>query len=194
MNTREEILQLTDGIVRRKGFASFSYADLSIIMDVAKPAIHHHFKHKEDLGMAIIDREIRSLFMSRLKWIKSEIDGAGQMKELVRIFYKRCKSNHLCLTGALAVESEQLSTEMYYKLREMCDSIVDTIDIILQKGLQDGSLRFEGTSKERATMVAALLASSLQLSRIMGGNIFEIIIDRMIADLGADFKVADINN
>ena len=42
-------------LVRTRGFAGFSYADLSERVGIQKASIHHHFPTKEALGGVLID-------------------------------------------------------------------------------------------------------------------------------------------
>ena len=54
-DTRERLLRETETLVRTRGYAAFSYADLSERVGIRKASIHHHFRTKEDLGAALID-------------------------------------------------------------------------------------------------------------------------------------------
>ncbi len=53
--TRELLLKEAEALMRTRGYAAFSYADLSERIGIRKASIHHHFPTKEDLGNALID-------------------------------------------------------------------------------------------------------------------------------------------
>ena len=54
MDRKTEILKLTAEMLKVKGFDSFSYNDLSQEIGISKASIHHHFKRKGDLGLALL--------------------------------------------------------------------------------------------------------------------------------------------
>ncbi len=53
MGTKELLLKEAEMLVRTRGFAAFSYADLSERVGIRKASIHHHFPTKEELGGAL---------------------------------------------------------------------------------------------------------------------------------------------
>ena len=55
MDTRTTLIDKAIGIVRKTGYAGFSYADLSDAVGIRKASIHHHFPSKGDLGVAMVE-------------------------------------------------------------------------------------------------------------------------------------------
>jgi TetR/AcrR family transcriptional repressor of nem operon len=55
LDTRALLLQEAETLMRTRGFAAFSYADLSQRIGIRKASIHHHFPTKEALAGALID-------------------------------------------------------------------------------------------------------------------------------------------
>uniref|UniRef100_UPI0016411DC9 TetR/AcrR family transcriptional regulator n=1 Tax=Burkholderia gladioli TaxID=28095 RepID=UPI0016411DC9 len=53
--TRDALVQAAEGLMRSRGYAAFSYADLVETVGIRKASIHHHFPTKEDLGVAIVE-------------------------------------------------------------------------------------------------------------------------------------------
>src|SRR5690606_25474982 len=54
-DTRSALLSEAEALIRTRGYAAFSYADLSERVGIRKASIHHHFPTKEALGIAVID-------------------------------------------------------------------------------------------------------------------------------------------
>ena len=52
-NRKKQILDLSNELVQKLGYDSFSYADLSKKLAITKASIHHYFPKKEDLGLEL---------------------------------------------------------------------------------------------------------------------------------------------
>ncbi len=62
MNTREQIIQLADTLIRERGYNAFSFYDISKKIEFKTAYIHYHFPVKLNLGVAVIERHIKNLF------------------------------------------------------------------------------------------------------------------------------------
>src|SRR6476469_3227193 len=54
-DTRAQLLSEAESLIRTRGYAAFSYADLAEKVGIRKASIHHHFPTKEILGATLID-------------------------------------------------------------------------------------------------------------------------------------------
>ena len=72
MNTREQIIQLADSLIREKGYNAFSFYDISKSVGIKTASIHYHFPAKSDLGIAVIEHHIQHLELVKKKF-ESEI-------------------------------------------------------------------------------------------------------------------------
>lgn len=188
--TREDILYLADELIRRKGFNAFSYADIAVIMEIRNAAVHYHFPAKSDLGQAVIEKELE-----RLRQYRSRAEGspgAEQLKWLVSAFYRNSQLNYICLMGSLLPDFATFAAGMQEKITEMCSVILEWVKGSLERAKGEGSLRFEGAATDRAALVVSTLLSSLLLVRALGENVFLPMVDRLLEDLGADWRVSDL--
>ena len=188
--TRQEILELADQMVRNGGYNAFSYADIASQLDIRRAAIHYYFPFKSDLGTSIIDREIQAMEANRQSWLN--LPGDEQLRRLIGIFLASSRTGRLCLTGALTPEFTGFSPLMQDKLAEMCRRILEWMGDCLDEGREKRSLHFTGKSADRAILLMSTLASSLLLCRVLGPETFDRSIDCLLADLGAGFRVMDI--
>ena len=60
-HAREAIMGAAEHLLRSKGYAAFSYADLAEVGGIRKASIHHHFPTKEYLGTSIDKDYIRKV-------------------------------------------------------------------------------------------------------------------------------------
>jgi TetR/AcrR family transcriptional repressor of nem operon len=180
--TRNEIIELADQLIRKKGFHGFSYADISGIMDVRNAAIHYHFPSKSGLGIGVIEEELKRMAISRGDW--AGLPGDEQVKKLMQVFFDSSRRGEICLTGALTPDFDTLTPEMQEKVAEMCETILDWMGACLEKGRDERTLHFHGKVRDRALLLMSCLVSSLLLSRVLGETVFDRMMDQLLKDLG----------
>jgi AcrR family transcriptional regulator len=188
--TREHIIDLADTVIRQKGFNSFSYADIAVVLNIRNAAIHYHFATKSLLGQAVIYEEIMRLEDYRHR--NAGLAGHLQLKHLIQTFYHNSLRHAICLMGALTPEFATFDADMQSILRRLCIAIRDWVRECLEKARTAGKLAFQGTAGDRAALVVSTLLSSLLLSRIEGEGLFPRMLDQLLADLGADWRIHDL--
>ncbi|MFC7669875.1 TetR/AcrR family transcriptional regulator [Hymenobacter humi] len=60
-DTRTRIVDLAENLLLERGFNAFSYQHIARKLGVKPAAIHYHFPSKDDLGTAIVARQLRRL-------------------------------------------------------------------------------------------------------------------------------------
>lgn len=174
---------MADKLIREKGFNAFSYKDISEPLQVKNAAIHYHFPSKMDLGIEVVEQEIRSLALNTEKWKKLPED--EQLAKFCNVFRRHCNNGNVCLMGSLAPDYETLSPEMREKVHEMAAAIVEWVTGCLEQGRKHKRFHFKGSAEDRALLVISNLQSSLLLSRVLGPAAFHRISRQLLADLGA---------
>src|SRR5258708_1790217 len=188
--TREHIIHLADVMIREKGFNTFSYADIAVVLDIRNAAIHYHFPTKSLLGQAVIDEELMRLEGYRQQ--NRELGGDLQVKHLVETFYHNSLRHAVCLMGALTPEFATFDEGMQSMLRKLCTAIREWMGDCLEEARTAGRLRFEGTAADRAALLVSTLLSALLLSRVEGEGLFRRMLDQLLTDLGADWRIGDL--
>jgi hypothetical protein len=120
-----------------------------------------------------------------------QIGGEEQLKQLVETFYYNCQRNAICLMGALTPEFATFDAEMQSMLRKLSAAVREWVAECLEEARTAGSLRFSGGATDRAVLLVSTLLSSLLLSRVEQGELFQRTIDQLLEDLGASWRVAD---
>src|ERR671924_785572 len=109
-NTKRAIMDLAETFIQEKGFNGFSYAHIAKALDVKNAAIHYHFRSKEELACAVIQR-YRDRFQL---WINnSRIKDLSPQEKLDWFFgiyaNTRADNGKVCLGGSLETEFNSLS-------------------------------------------------------------------------------------
>jgi TetR/AcrR family transcriptional repressor of nem operon len=191
MNTRDKIVYIADELIRSQGYNAFSYSDIGKDMAIRPAAIHYHFPTKTDLGLEVIRQELARVTAFR----RQAPDGTSgdQLKRLFQTFWRQSVERRLCLIGALTPDFTTFDDPMQDAVKKLCSEIAGWVAVCLEEERKEGRMRFEGTAADRALLVLSTLLSSLLLGRVMGGHsVFESMADQLLRDLGADWKVWDL--
>lgn len=188
--TRDHIIRLADSLIRQRGFNAFSYADIAVVLNIRNAAIHYHFPGKSLLGQAVVGEELRRLEDYRQAHPKER--GDLQLQHLVGIFYRNSQRQAVCLMGALTPEFATFDAGMQAMVQRLCIAIREWVGDCLEEARKAGRLRFGGSAADRAALVVSTLLSSLLLSRVEGAGLFSRMVDQLLEDLGAEWRVSDL--
>lgn len=181
MSTRDRILASAEALFRTRGFNAFSYYDLAEALHVQAPAIHYHFRTKDDLAVAILEQE-RSRFAAFAQ-DTVDVDPVLRLKRFVASFAPHAEAHQICLVGASGGDYHTFGAKVHTTIKAMADDIISWLTSTLRDGRRSGAFVFTGQPATRAMMVAATLAASLHLARIMGVDAHRRIARQLIADL-----------
>src|SRR5271167_1241023 len=109
-DTRRELLDLAETLVRTRGYNGFSYRDLAEQIGIKTASIHYHFPSKGDLGEALVEKD-REEFAKNLAQLDAvEKDLRRRLERFIQFFQARTIGcdNRMCLGAMLAVEQETL--------------------------------------------------------------------------------------
>ncbi|MEM7334493.1 MAG: TetR/AcrR family transcriptional regulator [Chloroflexota bacterium] len=184
MDRKTEIIQLTIEMLKVKGFDSFSYNDLSQEIGISKASIHHHFKRKEDLGLALLVFMKEGVLRRNEHLYEIELSPWEKLEAFfnmnARVIENGTKS---CPVNSLQANVNVISAEMADVLKEIVDLEIDLVTIILEEGRKEGQLFFKGKARDHAALVVSTTRGAMQQSRIHGHEFFRQTIEQMKTNL-----------
>ncbi|MCC9043120.1 TetR/AcrR family transcriptional regulator [Myroides sp. M-43] len=172
-DTKTDIVNIADELIRTKGYNAFSYTDISTRLNIKNASIHYHFPTKSDLGVEVIKSTIGQFKVVTGAWNK--MDSYTQFKKFVTMHDKTNKKHWLCLMGALSSSVDTLSDDMKKELKKMANTILDYLTDLLAKGKEEGVFSFDTDAKTKAYLVQSSLLASLLLDNVMGDKTYKII-------------------
>lgn len=141
MSTRSELLASAESLLRTKGYAAFSYADLAEIIGISKASIHHHFPTKEKLGIAIVENYIFR-FNKILNEINQESESAVQrLIKFSALFRESRDMSLLPLCGALAAEVSVLPDSLRELTKSFFEIHLRWIESTVKLGQECGEIK-----------------------------------------------------
>lgn len=186
MERKEEILALADSLVKSVGYDGFSYADLSEKLGITKASIHHHFPHKEDLGLALCDSYER--YQAEKFAALEAQDGPAWDKlerwlkmggELVKDHGKNCP------VAALKGQLHTLPPSVQARLKALDEQELGFFTRVLEAGRASGELAFEGEASAEAALLVCAYKGALSFARVQGCGFFTRILSQMKRSLTA---------
>ena len=183
-DTRGRILELAENLLLERGYNAFSYQHIAKEMGIKPAAIHYHYPGKDDLGTAIITRQLRRLRKWRDLPRVAELPPAKQLEALLAVYEGHLhQERRVCLFGALAADFRTLPAPMQAELRTFNRELTEWLAQVLAVGRATGSLRFVGSPAAKAVQVLTTLAGALQVARVHDETSYQIIVGQLRLEL-----------
>lgn len=141
MSTRSDLLFSAESLLRTRGYAAFSYADLAKNIGITKASIHHHFPTKENLGIAIVESYIFR-FSNTLEDLNKELPLASERLTAFAQFFQQSSScGMLPLCGALAADLSALPNSLQELTKKFFEIHLAWLETNIELGQAQGELK-----------------------------------------------------
>ncbi|MCO8314198.1 TetR/AcrR family transcriptional regulator [Pseudomonas mandelii] len=182
MSTRSDLLTSAEILLRTKGYAAFSYADLAEDIGIKKASIHHHFPTKESLAIAIVESYLFR-FKNQLECINDENTGIiDRLNAFASMFAQSSKNAMLPLCGALAAELLALPESLKELTRDFFEIHLNWLQANIVLGQAAGELKAELDGVKVARFILNTLEGGSFVSWALSDNYeqssgFDFILD-----------------
>jgi TetR/AcrR family transcriptional repressor of nem operon len=164
-DTRKRILDIAEELLLTRGFNAFSYQFVSSALGVRNAAIHYHFPHKTDLGVALIERYRRRL--QRFINAQLPLDVETQLTryfELAESYFRH--DQQVCPSGMLTTEFHTLPDEMRQAAAAFIAEMQAWSISIARRGREEGVFHYPGNENAMGVLMLAAMQGALQLARV----------------------------
>lgn len=122
-STKDAIVTAADDLFYRQGFESTSFADVSGSVGISRGNFYHHFKSKDEILDAVIERRIEDREILLEKWETDGTSPAQRVKCFIRILcVNEAKiRKYGCPIGTLSTELSKLKHEATGDARRLFD-------------------------------------------------------------------------
>ena len=168
-DTRAALLLQAETLVRRRGYAGFSYADLAETVGIRKASIHHHFATKSDLAHALV-AAYDARYDAALAGIRAdEPDAIGRIAAYGALYLGGVEAGLGCLCAVLAIEGEALPASLRADIVGFFEKHIAWLEGVLAEGIAAGCVRASAEPGPTARMVIAALEGALLMERLLAG-------------------------
>ena len=184
--TATRILDVAERLVQTRGFNGFSYADVAGELAVTKASLHYHFPGKAELGEALINR-YATRFAEALQAIDAQrSDVHTKLAAYAALYAGVLREQRMCLCGMMAADYETLPPAMRTAVVRFFDKNEVWLERVLDQGVSEGALRYEGSTQEAAQLIISALEGAMLVARPYGDpKRFQAVAHRLLATLTA---------
>ncbi len=158
--TRDAIMDAAERLLRSRGYAAFSYADLAEVVGIRKASIHHHFPTKEDLGTAIVKDYIHKVTENFAQTEASSPRLDDRLEGFRQGFRVGADLGMLPLCGALAAEKDALPQGLQQLTSEFFDMQLRWLAKILDEAMAVGEIPAGVDTSQRAYQLLSVMEGS----------------------------------
>ncbi|CAG2161134.1 TetR/AcrR family transcriptional regulator [Cupriavidus numazuensis] len=117
LSVREQLIEHTLVLIRRKGFNGFSYRDLAELVGVKTSSIHYYFPSKDDLVLEAVG-EYSARTHERIRAIDTKQPPAEQARQYLEPLRAGLDCDQACLVDMLSADVLSLSEQARATMRE----------------------------------------------------------------------------
>ncbi|WPU95321.1 TetR/AcrR family transcriptional regulator [Mucilaginibacter sabulilitoris] len=178
LSTKEKIVELGRSFIQQIGYHAFNYKQISSQLNIKNAAVHHYYPTKEDLGLAVIEKDRRDFEV-----MTKQVENATPMEKLEALLYNYDQyfndNNKMCMIGTFCSSYNDVPQNIRIAATQYLNIVSKWLTNTLQEGLDRGDFKFEGTAEKMANLWGATLPGSLQIGRALGANYFNSVIDQL---------------
>lgn len=155
--TVEKILNVSEKLFTEKGYENTSIQDIiDQLGGLTKGAIYHHFKSKEDIMLAVIDRKFIEHDARWLQIMRSQegMSGLEKLRELLLASIVSPKQSELFQSAPRLLDNPKMLTLQLKSIKD--ETAPMWIEPVIREGIEDGSIK-TGYPKELAEVILLLI-------------------------------------
>jgi len=172
-DARARLLEAALSVIRAKGYSATSVDELCAAAGVTKGAFFHHFKSKEELGVAAADywsEATGAVFAAAPYHDHADpLDRVIGYVEFRKALLRGGVPDFTCLVGTMVQETYETAPA----IREACDRSISghaaTLEADIEAAMRDRNMSPEWTAKSLALHTQAVLQGAFILAKAKGG-------------------------
>ncbi|MGH8210511.1 MAG: TetR/AcrR family transcriptional regulator [Steroidobacteraceae bacterium] len=179
---RDEILDVSEALIRRVGFNGFSTRDVAEAVGIKAASVHYHFPMKADIGVAVTERYTRRFLQDLGEPTEFDGDAKKVISRYVTSFRRALiRDEKLCLCAVLGAEIGSLPSEVGSNTRSFFEQNIEWL-----KSALTACRLSDAKAKAYAVHVLASLEGAMIVSKTMRDeSVFESVAKTLskLADL-----------
>jgi TetR/AcrR family transcriptional regulator, transcriptional repressor for nem operon len=169
--TRDQILDAASRLIHLQGYHCTSLDDVLRESGVGKGNFYYHFRSKEDLGYAIIERLVTAFLARTLEpaFADAESDVMSQIEGFLDLVLDNQRQRNCvggCPMGNLASELSDVHEGFRRRLAEIFAEWQRTLTDALARGQARGQLRSDCNPERAAHFLVAALEGAILMTKV----------------------------
>jgi len=164
---REQLLEHTLILIRKRGCNGFSYRDLAELVGVKTSSIHYYFPSKDDLILEAV-KEYSRRITERLGSISPDLPVLDQARLYLDPLRQTCGSDQICLAGMLSTEILSLPESVHKILKDFYHINEAWLARLLERGQKERDTPYPVPPLMLAQVIYGALQNGLIAARLFG--------------------------
>ena len=166
LDRKTQILDIAADLLQTKSVSAFSYQDISDRLGIRKASVHHHFRTKRQLVVALAERYVEDVDR-RFSQIEATTDDPWRRLDawVAAAGEIAASGDRICPMGSLSSQYNVLPDECHQVMHRLHGRAHAFVTGIVTDGRAQGVMHFAGEPADRATMMIAAMQGALQLQR-----------------------------
>ena len=186
--TSDDILACTRKLIVAGGYNGFSYADISEIVGIRKPSIHHHFPSKVDLVQTLVARYTEAAQEGIAALEGSVSDPLGLLRAYIG-YWATCiedDSAPFCICALLAGEMPILPEPVALEVRAYFRFLSQWLVSVFERAAQAGEVTLRRSAALEAEVFMATVHGAMLSARATGNvQVFGAVLNSHLEQLTA---------
>lgn len=166
--TRVRILDTAAGLFHRQGFAATTINQILKHSGISKGNLYFHFSGKEEIGLAVLEREKSDLMQFLAEALEQDAPGDGLERFLAAALEKNQQRAFIggCIFGNTALEASDTSPAYAAFVAEVFEDWISMLAGQIERAQRAGQARADLPAREIAEMVVATVEGAIMQSRL----------------------------
>jgi len=176
--TKEKIVELGRDYMQRIGYHSFNYKQIADDLNIKNASIHHYFPTKEDLGLAVIEKDRHDFLQLEQRLRKAK--PADKLEALIEIYNGYFHGGQkLCVLSSFASCYNELTDRMQLATSQYAALMASWLAEVFKEGLATGDFTFKQPVDEMVNQWMATLPGALLIGRNRGFGHYELVVNAL---------------
>jgi TetR/AcrR family transcriptional repressor of nem operon len=169
--TKQRLLDAGIGMLLEHGYNDLGVQALLAATGTPKGSFYHHFKHKEDFALQVIDQYMQQAHAGLDACLGDE---SRPPLERVRRFFAMMQQNYRkqgymgCLLGGLGQELSGVSEVFRRKIEGCLSEIAERLAVCLEQARKRGDIRADSNPRRMASLLVDCWEGAALRSRLRG--------------------------
>jgi TetR/AcrR family transcriptional repressor of nem operon len=181
-----EIAACARSLLSTRGYNGFSYADISEVVGISKPSIHHHFASKAALVHAVV-AGYRADAIVGLAALDAQVPDPLERLNAWMHFWQTClrqRTLPFCICAMLATEMPEIPKEIGVEVRGHFDDLSAWLATLLAQGAGSGQFVLQRPAAiEAFALMAAIHGAMVSARAYDDAELFCTITESLVARL-----------
>ncbi|MGN6418499.1 MAG: TetR/AcrR family transcriptional regulator [Pseudobacter sp.] len=169
--TKDRIVELSRNAIQSLGYHSFNYRQIADELKIKNAAIHHYFPAKEDLGVAVVEKDLEDF-----KGMITRLGSAAPSKR-IEAFLKAYagyfeNGQKLCVIGTFCSTYSSIPEKIATVSKTYMDTLTSWLTATFREGLDSGEFNFSIPVEDMVNLWVTALPGTLQTGRVRGSRKF----------------------